>query len=253
MVEASDVMVVPPSYCHRTMINMVFVSVMLLILVSVGRTTAFAPTPLGRHQSSSLHATWSDSRAVREYQDFLASGQQEITMMPDCASVIVRPADGPSELADALVQMGASNDLVITPGQELPASASSFPIYITLPPTQLKQFLTTLPDSFRERRDDFIFFSGGPTYGNIEKLLKDYGYCRDAMTQVLITGVKFAPRIEDISVNLGNDSQGEVKWANECAVCGKWQGSIAERLERQNVRCKTGFYREWRRLMVSFH
>jgi len=172
-------------------------------------------------------------------------------MTPDCASVIVKPADGPSELADALFQMGAGDDVLVTPGQELPASAASYPIYITIPPTQLKQFLATLPDSYRERRDDFVFFAGGLTYGNIEKLLKDYGYCRDAMTQVLITGVKFRPRIEDISVNLGNDSQGEVKWAGECSACGKWQGSIAQRLERLNVRCKTGFYREWRRHMVS--
>ena len=198
-------------------------------------------------------ATWSDSRAVREYQDFLASGQQEIQMTPDCASVIVRPADGPCELADALFIMGTGDDVVLTPGQELPETvggSEAYPIYITISPTQLREFLTTLPDSFRARRDDFVFFSGGPNYGNVEGLLKDYGYCRDAMTQVLITGVKFNPRIEDVSVNLGNDAQGEVKKAGECVACGKWQGSIAQRLERQNLCCKTGFYREWRRLMV---
>jgi hypothetical protein len=194
-------------------------------------------------------ATWSDSRAVREYQDFLASGQQEISMTPDRPSVIVRPAEGSSELAEGLFAMGFGNDVVITPDQELPYSEEPYPIYITIPPTQLKQFLTTLRDSFRERRDDFVFFSGGLTFGNIEKVLKDYGYCRDTMTQVLITGMKFSPRIDDISVNLGNDAQGEVKLAGECCACGKWQGSISQRLERNGVRCKTGFYREWRRSM----
>lgn len=197
-------------------------------------------------------ATWSDSRAVREYQEFLASGQQEIVMTPDGASVIVRPvADEQCELAAALFQIGGGNDVVITPGQDLPASDGSYPIYITIPPTQLQEFLTSLPDSYRERREDFVFFSGGLAYGNVEKILKDYGYCRDTMTQVLISGAKLSPRIEDISVNLGNDAQGEVKRAGECAACGKWQGSIAQRLEQQNVICKTGFYREWRRLMVS--
>lgn len=227
--------------------------VLSLLMLSARRTSAFTPSP-GRQaavDSSSLSmATWSDSRAVREYQDFLASGQQEITVTPDRPSVIVRPEQGPSDLAEGLWNMGFGNDVVITPGQELPLSDEQYPIYITIPPTQLRQFLTTLPDSYRERRDDFVFFAGGLTCGNIEKVLKDYGYCRDTMTQVLITGVKFSPRIEDVSVNLGNDAQGEVKFAGECAACGKWQGSIAERLQRHNVRCKTGFYREWRRMMV---
>lgn len=242
---------------HHTMVNMVVVALMSLIMLSAQRTAAFAPQPLARASfapsSSSLSmATWSDSRAVREYQEFLASGQQEIVMTPDGASVIVRPvADEQCELAAALFQIGGGNDVVITPGQDLPASDGSYPIYITIPPTQLQEFLTSLPDSYRERREDFVFFSGGLAYGNVEKILKDYGYCRDTMTQVLISGAKLSPRIEDISVNLGNDAQGEVKRAGECAACGKWQGSIAQRLEQQNVICKTGFYREWRRLMVS--
>ena len=238
--------------------SMTIVAVILLAMMSAGRVTAFTLYPSWRRAdvvSSSLStlymATWSDSRAVREYQDFLASGQQEIVMTPDRPSVIVRPAEGSSELAEGLFAMGYGNDVVITPDQELPLSEEPYPIYITIPPMQLKQFLTTLPDSFRERRDDFVFFSGGLTFGNIEKVLKDYGYCRDTMTQVLITGMKFSPRIEDISVNLGNDAQGEVKLAGECSACGKWQGSIAQRLERNGVRCKTGFYREWRRSMVS--
>jgi hypothetical protein len=240
--------------------SMTIIAVILLAMMSAGRVqvAAFTHSPCWRRAAgvSSLlstlsMATWSDSRAVREYQDFLASGQQEISMTPDRPSVIVRPAEGSSELAEGLFAMGFGNDVVITPEQELPYSEELYPIYITIPPTQLKQFLTTLRDSFRERRDDFVFFSGGLTFGNIEKVLKDYGYCRDTMTQVLITGMKFSPRIDDISVNLGNDAQGEVKLAGECCACGKWQGSISQRLERNGVRCKTGFYREWRRSMVS--
>jgi hypothetical protein len=237
---------------------MLVVTLFCLLVLSAGRTAAFAPSQLaaarGQSSSSLSMATWSDSRAVREYQDFLASGQQDIPLTSDCPSVILCPSEGSDELAKALYEMGPGDDIVVMPGQELPASvggSSSFPIYITIPPTQLKQFLTNLPDTFRVKKDDMVFFSGGMTYGNIEKLLKDYGYCRDTMTQVLITGVKFTPRVEDISVNLGNDAQGEIKRAGECAACGKWQGSIAERLDRQSVYCRLGFYREWRRLMVS--
>jgi hypothetical protein len=237
---------------------MLFVSI-AIFAIAVERVSAFAPCQRVQQMfvSSPLRmATWSDNRATQEYQDFLASGKQEIEKTPDGAAVIVRAADGPCELADALFSMGMRDDVVLTPGQELPdtvGGADTFPIYITIPPTQLKQFLTSLPDSFRAKRDDFVFFAGGLTYGNIEGILKDNGYCRDTMTQVLISGMKCSPRIEDISIGLGLDSQGEQKLAGECAACGKWQGSIEQRLTRQNVRCRLGFYREWRRLMVSPH
>ena len=72
------------------------------------------------------------------------------------------------------------------------------------------------------------------------------------MTQVLISGMRVTPlgRVEDLAVRLPTDSAtGEAKWAGECAACGKWAGAIAQRLERNNVRCRTDFYREWRRKM----
>ena len=72
------------------------------------------------------------------------------------------------------------------------------------------------------------------------------------MTQVLISGMRPTPsgRMEDLSVRLYTDTaNGEEKRAGECAACGKWAGAIAERLERNEVRCRTDFYREWRRRM----
>ena len=68
------------------------------------------------------------------------------------------------------------------------------------------------------------------------------GYCRDAMTQVVISGMKILPNghVEDIKAFLGSDASGEDKLAGECTACGKWAGSIVERLERSNVLCKTG-------------
>jgi hypothetical protein len=77
------------------------------------------------------------------------------------------------------------------------------------------------------------------------------GYCRDSMTQVLISGMRITPlkTVQDQTVNLGLDANGEAKLAGECVACGKWSGSIAQRLERSNVLCKTEFYREWRRKM----
>jgi hypothetical protein len=73
------------------------------------------------------------------------------------------------------------------------------------------------------------------------------------MTQVLISGMRIDEnhnfRVHDVKAYLGSDANGEAKIAGECTACGKWAGSIAERLERANVSCRTDFYREWRRKM----
>jgi hypothetical protein len=116
--------------------------------------------------------------AVQDYQNFLSSGKQEVELTVDCPSVILRPLGGSTPLADALVEMGMGGDLLLTPDQDLPESLggrSEFPIYITLPPTQLVDFLTSLPESYKARPDDFVFFAGGVEYGNIEDILKDRG------------------------------------------------------------------------------
>jgi len=67
----------------------------------------------------------------------------------------------------------------------------------------------------------------------------------------LISGMRIPPnrRVQDLHVNLGADANGENKLAGECAACGKWAGAIAERMERNEVFCRTDFYREWRRRM----
>jgi hypothetical protein len=199
-------------------------------------------------------AVWSDSKAVKDYQDFLASGLQEPESKSDGPSVIIRPREGNNELTDALVKMGMGDDMVLTPDDELPPNMGGnpeYPIYITLPPTQIKEFILNLSESNKERNENFIFFAGGFQYGNIEDVLKEYGYCRDSMTQVLITGMEVTSgkAIKDVTTNLGTDAMGADKLAGECTACGKWNGAVAERMERSEVRCKIDFYRDWRRKM----
>ena len=123
-----------------------------------------------------------DSKAVQDYQNFLASGQQEIELKEDGASVLVRPASyehsEQEKLVQAMLQMGMGDDLVVTPDQAVPSTLGGrreFPIYILLPPTQLADFLSTLNPSLYDKVDDFIFVSGGMTYGNIEDVLKEKG------------------------------------------------------------------------------
>ena len=200
-------------------------------------------------------ATWSNGQAVQDYQNFLSSGRQQVALTDDGPSVIVQPPLGSSLLGETLAQMGLGDDVVLTPQQELPdqvAGRSEYPVYITLPPYQLSDFLANLPESYQARVDDLVFFSGGLEYGNIEDVLKDRGYCRDSMTQVLISGLRVEPatkQIRDVKAFLGVDASGVDKLAGECAATGKWAGSMARRLERSNVFCRTDFYREWRRRM----
>ena len=214
-----------------------------------------SPAPQSSSVTKLQMATWSDSKAVMQYQDFLSTGKQEIEHKPDGPSVIICPADGLNEISYALMEMGMGDDVVITKDDELPyelGGNQEYPIYITLPPTELREFLSNLRPDQEAREDDFVFFSGGPYYGNIEDLLKDYGYCRDYMTQVLVTGLEVsgpANQIKDLSSKIGTDAMGEDKWAGECAACGKWNGAIAERMERSDIRCNVDFYRDWRRRM----
>ena len=160
-------------------------------------------------------------------------------------------------MVQALAKLGNGDDIILTPDSPLPpglGSKQSYPIYVALPPSELADFIQNLPDDWKPRREDLVFLSGGDVCGVIEPILKRFGYARDTMTQALVSGFTLpgGDRMpEDLSCVVGTDASGEQKWAGECAACGKWCGAVKERLETNGIRCKTGFYREWRRLMVS--
>jgi hypothetical protein len=100
-----------------------------------------------------------------------------VKLTVDKPSVFMGPDQG-SPLIDALVQMGVGGDVVLTPGQELPHELdgeTEYPIYIVLPPVLLDVFLANLPDIYLDRAEDFVFFSGGLDFGNIEDVLKNRG------------------------------------------------------------------------------
>jgi hypothetical protein len=213
---------------------------------------------VGASRTALSMATWSDSKAVKDYQEFLASGEQEIKLAKDQPSVIIFSPDGASEMAESLWAMGNGDDVAVQAGQDLPQALGgqvSYPIYITLPPNQLAYFLQHLPEQYKARYEDFVFFSGGLYYGNIEDILKANGLCRDSMTQAIMTGFVRTPsgQFKDLTTNLGLDAQGEKKLAGECSACGKWHGAIKERLERNGIQCSTNFYRDWRRKMWERH
>ena len=127
-------------------------SAILLLVMSFGWSvlgfSISLPSPSSSSSTSKLYmATWSDSKAVMQYQDFLASGKQEIELTPDGPSVIIVPKDGQNEISKALKEMGKGDDLVITIDETLPSEMGGkkeYPIYITLPPTDLRDFLKNL-------------------------------------------------------------------------------------------------------------
>ncbi|KAL9183777.1 hypothetical protein ACHAXT_004633 [Thalassiosira profunda] len=213
--------------------------------------------------SSALAATWSNGQAIQEYKDFLATGKSELEKEDDGPSVIVKCAD-PSNvnpLTDAINALGSGDDVILKPNEPLPPSLGgreSYPIYITVPPFELKGFIQNLSDEWKARAEDFVFFSGGKICGVVEPTLREFGMCRDAMTQVVVgfstpppgSGLGgVAKKPECLACNIGADAQGDEKWAGESQACGKWNGALASRLEGNGIRCKSGFYREWRRAM----
>ena len=125
-----------------------------------------------------------DSRAVQDYQAFLASGQQEIELKEDGPSVIVRATTATLahwDLPEVWNVLGGGRDVEMSPdATSLPVELegrTEYPIYIALPPQLLQDFLIHLNPCFVERIDDFVFFSGKLPFGNTEDVLKERGAC----------------------------------------------------------------------------
>ena len=227
------------------------------------RENARPITAASSSSTSALRATWSNGQAIKEYQEFLATGKSELDMADDGPSVIVQTPNQSSitPLTDAIIALGKGDDILLTPNEPLPpglGGRESYPIYITLPPYDLRQFIEQLNDEWKARAEDFVFFSGTKVCGVVEPVLREFGMCRDAMTQVVV-GFTLPPpgsglggvakKPEDMACNIGTDAQGDEKWAGESQACGKWNGAVTSRLDANGIRCKSVFYREWRRAM----
>lgn len=192
----------------------------------------------------------------------LHTGKSELTKEDDGPSIIVHSSNPASitPLTSAIMALGNGDDITMTPYDILPQALegrTSYPIYITLPPYELKQFIQNLNEDWKARSEDFVFFSGTKVCGVVEPILREFGMCRETMTQVVVGfsmptvsgygGVTRKP--EDLACYIGLDTQGDEKWAGETQACGKWNGAIASRLECNAIRCQTSFYRDWRRAM----
>ena len=202
-----------------------------------------------------LYATWSNGQAIKEYQDFLSSGRSTLDTTEDGPSVIITPDPfNPTPLASALFKMGDGEDILLSPTDPIPTTLGnreSFPIYICVPNTLLDDVIgVNLFSLWEDKRDDLVYVT--TTKGNIEPVLKNFGLPRDATSQLLVgftvpTNSNFFPM--DLSVKYGEDSQAMDKFAGESCATGKWRDAIAQRLNNKMIRCKSCFYREWKRDM----
>lgn len=193
----------------------------------------------------------------------LCPGKSELNKENDGTSIIVQSSNPANitPLTAAIYALGNGDDVILTPNEKLPPSLGgrvSYPIYITVPPYELKPLIQNLNDEWKARAEDFVFFSGTKVCGVVEPILREFGFCRDSMTQVVVGFTLPSPgsryggatlKPEDMACNIGLDTQGDEKWAGESQACGKWNGAIASRLESNGIRCKMAFYREWRRAM----
>ena len=109
----------------------------------------------------------------------------------DGPSIIVQSSKEGSitPLTDAIGALGKGDDVIIKPNDALPEKVgerTSYPIYITVPPYELKEFIQNLNDEWKAKAEDFVFFSGTKECGVVEPILREFGMCRDAMTQVVV-------------------------------------------------------------------
>ena len=104
-------------------------------------------------------------------------GLSELQKEADGPSIIVQSSNpsNVSPLTDAVNGLGKGDDVIITPNQR----RESYPIYVTLRPYELKEFIQNLSDEWKARAEDFVFFSGTKECGVVEPILREFGMCRD--------------------------------------------------------------------------
>ena len=111
-------------------------------------------------------------------------GLSELQKEADGPSIIVQSSNpsNVSPLTDAVNGLGKGDDVIITPNQSLPQALGrreSYPIYVTLRPYELKEFIQNWSDEWKVHAEDFVFFSGTKECGVVEPILREFGMCRD--------------------------------------------------------------------------
>ncbi|KAJ1459940.1 hypothetical protein M885DRAFT_510406 [Pelagophyceae sp. CCMP2097] len=200
-------------------------------------------------------AVWSDSRAVKDYQDLLAGTAPR--RLEDGPALVI----GSDSMAKAFAELApASPDAVLGVADAIPlmldatrypalteAQRSVFPIYVFCDADELEPLLQACP---AEKKDDLVFMHYRGQM--VEPVLRRYGCFRDTQSQVVLYyAVNEFGKVDDDRTCMGNDAMGREKWAAESCATGKWAGAVADRMVRANLHCSELFQRDWRRHMFE--
>jgi hypothetical protein len=228
------------------------------------------------HPSTALRNVWSNSQAVKDYEDFLDNKPSAVTITPDQPSLFLIP--DPPHLPSAacpfaalLASLPASDDVVASPSSLSPdflsscALGPSFPIYVCVPPSALPTFLSSpgflaLRSCNSPQLEDLVFFSHSGLL--TESALRSASVGSSTQTLVLLNaGVVLAPFtakpvLRSNEVGIGRDTQGQAKTAGSSWASGKFAGSVSERVANKfpdavDSACRVAFYRDVRRWLFE--
>lgn len=193
-------------------------------------TSPIRHTQRNDHVSTIRMQTWSDPAVTKEYFDFL-SGVNQRELKSDCTSTIV----GDGRIGNFLFSKGNGDDLVIRRGDSIPPDAPG-PVYLCTRNDDLEEILLNCPE---EKKEDLVFIQNGM----LEQLLRRHG-----MTDNTKANLYFAiPKLGAKPI----DGVTETNPEGLTAVCGKWEGSFLERIEKANLTCKVLKERDFRRSQLE--
>ena len=101
----------------------------------------------------------------------------------------------------------------------------NYPVYVCVMSAEAAATLEDALDAIPEERyEDLVILQRGEM---IEPALKRRGLGRERQTQAtLYVGVNEYGKLEDDRCGLGEDAMGELKYAAESCVTGKWAGAV---------------------------
>lgn len=174
--------------------------------------------------------TWSDPAVTREYFDFLSGVNQRVEKT-DCTSTIV----GEGRIGNFLCSLGNGDDLVVRRGDSIPPDAPG-PVYVCTRNDDMEEIIMNCPE---EKKEDLVFVQNGM----LEKFLR-----RNGMTDNTKANLYFAiPKLGAKPI----DGVTETNPEGLTAVCGKWEGSFSERIQKADLTCRVLKERDFRRSQLE--
>ncbi|GMI25601.1 hypothetical protein TrCOL_g9438 [Triparma columacea] len=230
---------------------------------------------------------WSNSQAVRDYEDFLANKPSAVDWTGDCPSCFIIPSSGfdnpsPCELLLSELADVSKGDVVLEWSEGSPIaipeefSSSPAPIYVCLPSSSLSSFVNCeYIQGLRKQYpaspllEDFVFVHYDGSIA--ETILRKNNLGGSEQTNLLLncgfekSSGRYDYKLIENEVQLGVDAMGIKKVAGRSIACGKWAGSVKERIEDSVKRCcgvegegenwemiDLGFYRDVRRMLFEY-